>query len=257
MNKKEEIKHLLNVFNAKHVGSLLSHYDESIRKYKNRDWEACIQKAGKFVEAVIKSLSQYCNITVLRGREFKVSKLVEALKQSDKNTYDDIIRLLIPRACVFAYDISSNRGARHDSDEINPNKMDATVVVQIISWILAEMIRHSQKGSLQPDQAIELVDTLMEKKYPIFEEIDGRLYINKEGLSAPDTTLLLLNFIYPKRIDKEHLIDILNRHSFTRENANIAVSRIIKFVDVDTSGFKLRGIGREKADVILSKIHNE
>jgi hypothetical protein len=45
---------------------------------------------------------------------------------------DDSIRLLIPRNCVFVYDIASN-SSRHDPDEIDPNKMDAIVVVQNVS----------------------------------------------------------------------------------------------------------------------------
>ena len=254
MSEKEEIKNLLKVFNPKYVASFLNHFEESIKKFENRDWEICIQKAGKFVEAVIKVLANYCHIHIPRGREFKVGKLVEELRKADQSKYDDTIRLLIPRVCVFIYDISSNRGARHDPDEIDPNKMDAIAVVQNISWILAELARFSQKGSLAPDQAMELVEELMEKRYPIFEEIDGRLYVNKEGLSALDTAVLLLNFKYPNRIGKQNLTDMLVRHNFTRENSKMAITRLSKFVDEDDGGkLKLRGIGRVKADSILSR----
>jgi HEPN domain-containing protein len=254
MSKKEEIKNLLKVFNSKYVISLLNHFDESIKKFESGEWEICIQKAGKFVEALIKALADYCKIPIPRGREFKVSKLVEDLRKADLSKYDDTVRLLIPRICVFIYDISSNRGARHDPDEIDPNKMDAIAVVQGISWILAEMTRFSQKGSLAPDQAIELVEELMENKYPMFEEIEGRLYVNKEGLSALDTAMLLLNFKYPNRVNKQYLIDMLIRHNFTRGNSKMAISRLSKFVDEDEGGkLKLRGVGRVKADSILSR----
>jgi len=118
------------------------------------------------------------------------------------------------------------------------------------------MARFSQKGSLAPDQAIKLVQELMEKKYPTFEEIDGRLYINKEGLSALDTGILLLNFKYPNRLNKEYLRDMLIRHHFTGENSRMAISRLSKFVDEDGVGnLKLRGVGRNKADSILNRIH--
>jgi hypothetical protein len=254
MSKKEEIKNLLKVYNSKHVVSLLNHFDESIKKFENREWEICIQKAGKFVEAVIKALANYCQIPIPRGREFKVSKLIEDLRKADPSKYDDTIRLLIPRICVFIYDISSNRGARHDPDEINPNEMDAIAAVQNISWILAEMTRFSQKGSLAPDQAIKLVEELMEKKYPIFEEINGRLYVNKEGLSALDTAVLLLNFKYPNRVSKQYLTDMLIRHNFEHGNSKMAISRLKRFVDEDEGGnLKLRGIGRNKADLILNR----
>jgi len=254
MNNKEEIKNLLKVFNSKYVASLVNHFDVSIKNFENRDWETCIQKAGKFVEAVIKALANYSQIPIPQGRDFKVSKLVEELRKADQSKYDDTIRLLIPRGCVFIYDISSNRGARHDPDEIDPNEMDAVVAVQNISWILAEMVRFSQKGSLEPDQAVKLVQKLTEKKYPTFEEIDGRLYINKEGLSAPETAMLLLNFKYPNRVSKQNLIDMLIRHRFTRENSKMAIFRLSKYVDEDAEGkVKLRGIGRKKADLLLNR----
>ena len=50
--------------------------------------------------------------------------------------------------------------------------MDATAVLSVASWILGEM-RHSQKGSLKPDEVKSLVDGLIEKKYPLMEEVDG------------------------------------------------------------------------------------
>ena len=110
MSKKEEIKDLLKVFNSKYVISLLNHFDESIKKFESREWEICIQKAGKFVEAVIKALANYCQIPIPRGREFKVSKLVEELRKADPSKYDDTIRLLIPRIGVFIYEFQVIEG---------------------------------------------------------------------------------------------------------------------------------------------------
>ena len=85
-------------------------------------------------------------------------------------------------------------------------------------------------------------------------EYSGRLYVNKEGLSALETAMLLLNFIYPNRVGKQYLTDMLMRHNFTRKNSKMAISRVTKFIDDDAEGnIKLRGIGRVKADSILSR----
>ncbi len=254
VHKHEHVTNLLQMFQRKHVGAMLQHFSESVRAFERGEWESCILKAGKFVEAVIKALSEYAGLTLPNARKFKVSNFVTQLGQLDAAKLDDSIRLLIPRNCVFVYDIASNRGSRHDPDEIDPNKMDAIVVVQNVSWVLAEMIRLSQKGSLKPDEAADVVDGLMEKRYPDIEEIDGRIYVNRDGLSATDIGLLLLERKYPAKFNREELINTLLRNSVKKNNAQVAISRIQKYTDDDGQGnLKLRGNGRQKAAQIRAR----
>lgn len=248
-----QIDDLLQQFPRKHVGALLRHFSESVRAFEDGGWETCILKAGKFVEAVIKALAEYADLTLPKGRKFKVNQLVIQLGQLDAEKFDDSIRLLIPRNCVFVYDVASNRGSRHDPSDIDPNKMDAISVAQNISWILAEMIRLSHKGALKPDDAADVVDGLMEKRYPDIEEIDGRLYVNRDGVSATDVALLLLERRYPARFNREELVSTLVRNNVRKNNAQVAVSRIRKYTDDDGKGnLKLRANGRQKAAGIRS-----
>ena len=256
MKRINDIKKMLHVFDANLVRSLLTQFDETLKQYRNRKWEACISKAGKFVEVVVKILGKHCHLTIPRGRQFKVAKMIDDLRKADPNIYDDSVRLLIPRASYLVYDISSNRGGRHHSDEIDPNKMDATIVVENMSWILSELIRYSHIGSIKPEQAKNMVEALMEKKYPLFEEIDGRIYVNKMGLSATEVALLIMSFRYPLRINKNELINTLKRHGFKVSNAKVAISRLSRFVDDDGSeNYKLRGLGRDKAEKIIDDIN--
>lgn len=251
--QREHIAHLLQqVFLQKYVDAALRHYTDSVKRFGHSEWEPCLLKASKFIEAVIKALADYAKLALPNPRQFKVSAFIDKLAQLDHKKYDDTIRLLIPRICRFAYDIASNRGARHDPAEIDPNKMDAVVVVGSISWILAEMVRFAQKGSLKPDEAMRVVDSLMDRKYPYFEDIDGRSYVNLDGLSARDTALLLMDYRYPKRFYRDDLLIALERHGFKKQNSAMAVSRIQKFVDDDGKGnLLLRGNGRNEADRIL------
>ena len=247
-HKHDQVASLLKMFPRKHVGALLRHFSQSIRAFENEEWESCIHKAGKLVEAVMKALAEHASLTIPSAREFKVGKLVNQLAQLGPGTFDDSIRLLIPRNCVFVYDVASNRGSRHDSSDIDANKMDAIAVVQNIAWVLAEMIRLSHKGALKPEDAAEVVDRLMEKRYPDIEEIDGRIYVNRDGLSAPDIALLVLERKYPSRFGRDELIDTLCRHDVKKNGAQVAVTRIKKFIDDDGQGnLKLRANGRQKA----------
>lgn len=252
--KHDHVAGLLQTFPRKHVGALLRHFSDSIKAFENGDWEPCIHKAGKFVEAVMKALAVHANLTLPSAREFKVGKIVNQLAQFSPGQFDDSIRLLIPRNCVFIYDVASNRGSRHDSSEINANKMDAIAVAQNIAWVLAEMIRLSHQGALQPDDAADVVDRLMEKRYPDIEEIDGRIYVNRDGLSATDIALLVLERRYPSRLGRDELVDTLCRHEITRNSAQVALSRTKQFTDADGQGnLVLRSNGRQRAASIRAQ----
>jgi hypothetical protein len=136
--------------------------------------------------------------------------------------------------------------------------MDASVAISSASWILSEMVRFADSSSSNPDATAEIVEALMEKKYPFLENIDGRTYVNISGLSAKDIGLLLLNGIYPSRISRTDLIDLIKRHGFTKSAAAVSVTRLNQFVDDDGNGaWKLRGLGRQAASALLSKLADQ
>jgi hypothetical protein len=249
---KEQIKDiLLNCFSKKHIEASLDHYLKAIKEFQESNWEPSLSKIGKFIEGILKCLWVFCNQPLPPSRQFKVKDIVNKIEK--QTPLDDSLRLTIPRACVYIYDITSNRGARHDPQEIDPNKMDAAVAVSVSSWILAELVRFAKKGPT-PDLAEGLIEVLMEKQMPYFKEIDGRVYINIDKLSAAEVGLLLLYRIYPKRISRTELISQIIRHG-VRENASrVAVSRLSKYIDEVNDNWKIRGIGRAKAIKILSNI---
>ena len=47
------------------------------------------------------------------------------------------------------------------------------------SWILAELVRFCASNGLSPDEARKIVESVIERRYPIFEEIEGRIYVEK------------------------------------------------------------------------------
>lgn len=239
-------------FPAIHILAVLSHYSEAVKKYQASDWEGSLLKSGKFVEATLKALLVHCGLTVPPARRFKVGDAIRDLGQISSTTYDDTARLLIPRACTFIYDIVSNRGTRHDPDKVNPNKMDASVVMPMISWILAEMIRFAS-GIATPTETLEQVENLTEKKYPHIENVDGRLYVNIAGLRAREIGLLLLHAHYPHRITRVELTASMRRHGLKTNPIAIALTRLKSTVDETDNGWKLRAPGREEAEKILSQ----
>lgn len=248
---------LIKIFPSAHVTAFLKHFTDAVTKYQQEDWEGALAKSGKFVESSLKAIRIYTGGTLPPSRQFKVSNVVNQLGQLSGASYDDVLRLTIPRACTFIYDIVSNRGTRHDSEDFDPNKMDADVVVPMISWLLAEMIRFADQS--QPDNADvqALTEALMEKRHPIFETIDGRTYINHKGLSTKDLAILLLYARYPSRISRKDLSESIERHGGMSTNAiAIALTNIRDLIDDDGNGnWKLRELGRQKAVRIMGTLH--
>lgn len=252
---KQQIENLLTPkLPKRHVGAALEHFSGLVEQFQAGDWESCIVKAGKFVEAALKALLIHAGQTLPPPRKFSAGTVIDDLGRLPAATADDAIRLAIPRACRFAYDIASNRGARHDPGDVDPNEMDANAIVPTCSWILAEMIRYSQKGTVDVSQAQELVDSLTARRYPLIEEVDGRVYFHHRKKSAPDVALMALSYRYPKRVSVQELMATIQRHGFTAHNTQVAVGRIKRFVDDDGRGaLKLLAPGRQRADRLLSQ----
>ena len=246
---------LVQKFDAQHINACLNHFNAATDKYAIEEWDGVALKAGKFVEAVTKALMIYCKKTLPKGRDFKAGPQLRQLEQVSSADAPDEIRIVIPKACIFIYEVVNNRGGRHDAGDIDANPMDATTIMPLMSWVVAEMVRFCSTGS-DTDAAMALIKALTNKKYPLFEEINGRLYVNIDNLGAPDYALLILYKAYPKRIKRQNLIDLVVRHGVTKNAAKVAVSRL-KCVDDENDHLMLRGIGRAKADALLSKLNSK
>ena len=250
---EHELESLLAAkFSVRHIRAAIAHHQKAVEEFQSVDWEAAIAKGGKFVEAVLKALWTHVGETVPQDRLFKAGKIMDGLANKP-SIYDDTVRLTIPRVCRAIYDIASNRGARHDAGDVDPNQMDASLVVETSSWILAEMLRYSQKGSVDIALVADLVATLTERKFPFVEDVDGRSYFSLKGLSARDVVLLTLWRIHPRRMSKKELVEAAQRHGNSKANAAVAVSRVGEIVDDDGGGnLRLLMSGIREADALIA-----
>ncbi|HSZ60830.1 MAG TPA: hypothetical protein VK828_03480 [Terriglobales bacterium] len=240
-------------FAAKQVDSLIEHYQTMVSEFQKGEWEKAIIRSGKFVEATLKALWLFVGNPLPRAREFKVDFVIRELEKIPAANADDTVRISIPRACRFVYDIASNRGSRHDNQELNPNEMDANAVIGTCSWVLAEMVRFSQAGVVDTTQAREMVVRLTQKKFPVMEDVDGRVYFHLKGLSARDVALLTLWNVHPARLSKQEVIDAAKRHGSSLANAKMGVSRLDKVVDDDGQGnLRLLTPGVSEAEQLLA-----
>lgn len=245
-------KLLVAAFKREHVAALLRHFAGMTEEFEKGDWEDATAKGGKFVEAVLKALFVRTGKTPPKGKDFKVDAIIIALAATPLGSVDNSIRLTIPRACRFIYEVASNRGGRHDPDEIDPNEMDAQAVVSQGSWILAEMIRYAQRGARTMEEAKRAVESVMRRRYPLIEKIDGRTYFHGRKASGTDVAMVILLDTYPRRVAADDLVAQLTSNKFSLNNAKMAVSRIDRYVDRDKEGkLMLLAPGLVKAEAIL------
>src|SRR5687768_2738872 len=77
---KASIENLLTPkFPRKHTSAALNHFSEMVAKLQVGEFEPCIAKSGKFVEAVLKALWVHAGQTVPPGKEFKADKVINFL----------------------------------------------------------------------------------------------------------------------------------------------------------------------------------
>lgn len=248
---------MLNVleikFDKTRINKLITYFSGLIEKFEQGDWENSLVKSGKFVEVTIKLLWIFAGKKLPKAKEFKAGVYAQKIiaEVIPKEIPSDGIRLQIPRACIFLYDITSNRGGRHDSDEFNPNQMDAFISLELCKWILAELVRFCTSNGLSPDEAQKIVESLIEKRYPVFEEIEGRVYVDdKKHKTANQCALMVLYKRFPKRINKDELTEAVMRHNYKK--STLRFSRLSRFVDSDEKGILLRSAGRKEVEKLLA-----
>ena len=93
-------------------------------------------------------------------------------------------QILIPRMLPTLYEVRNNRGVGHVGGDVDPNHMDSTVVLGMVNWIMAELIRVMH--SLPVQEAQQAVDQLVERRVPVVWQIRDMKRILDTGYKLPD-----------------------------------------------------------------------
>lgn len=247
--------HLQAKFPKNHVDAMLRHYERMTADFQTAQWEESAVKGGKLVEAALKAIASLAGVTFSTGRNFKAGKVIDDLANRPSGSCHDSLRRLLPRACRLAYDIASNRGARHDPDEVDSNESDATVMMATCAWMCGEMIRVATSGAVTLDDAQKLVDGLAEKRYPVLEQVEGQLWFHGTRAGPRDIALVMLHHRYPGRMPREELLEALKRHGVKKPKAQVMISRLkrARLADERDEGLYLLAPGRMQAEEVLQE----
>lgn len=158
----------------------------------------------------------------------------KALENVDAARFSRSIRIQIPRVLVALYEIRNNRGVGHVGGDVDPNLMDAKVVMEMSKWVMAELVRVFHK--LSTADATKVVEALVEKTLPVVWDTGGRRRILAKGLSKLEETLLLLYSANSSVTDRTlfEWVEHSNWSAYKRDVLRTAHQRrLIEYVELD------------------------
>jgi hypothetical protein len=183
-----------SVLPAKLRDDLLNAFYEIIKNYREHRWEPSELNGGKLCEAVYTIVLGYLDGGQYPARAWKPSRFPDAclaLEIKYQHVPDSRSpRVLIPRMMIGLYDIRNNRGVGHAGADVDPNQMDASAVLYLSKWLVAELVRLLH--TLTPDEATEIVDSLIEREVALVWTHEDRKRVLRTGLTWKQQTLLLL-----------------------------------------------------------------
>lgn len=172
--------------------ALLGSFNEIMRNFRERRWEPSELNGRKLCEVVHSILRGHVDGR-MPALPMKPRNMVDAchdLEKADAKRFSRSVRIQIPRMLIALYEIRNNRGVGHVGGDVDPNHMDAKVVVEMGKWIMAELVRVFH--GLNIAEATRIVESLIERTVPIVWEVDGRRRVLRRGLTKKNQTLLLL-----------------------------------------------------------------
>lgn len=172
---------------------LFAEYDKILKNYRESRWEPAELNGGKFCEVVYSVLRGYVDKRYPskpeKPRNFVVA--CKDLENADKTQFCHSVRILLPRVLMALYDIRNNRGAGHAGADVDPNHMDATVVVGMSKWVMAELVRVFHNTTTESAQ--EAVESITTRETPLVWIVNGKLRVLDPKLSKSDQTLIVLH----------------------------------------------------------------
>ena len=174
---------------AQLVEEALLAYTEAKRRFFLGDFMPNAIEGGRFSEAVLRILQWQAtgNFAALGDAKFKAEQVIKQLEPL--SAAPDAVRFHIPRSLRVIYDIRNKRDTGHLGDGIDPNIQDATLVIGVMDWVMAELVRLHH--NVTPAVAQALIEELATREVPMIEVFNERPRVLAD-MRASEHVLVLL-----------------------------------------------------------------
>jgi hypothetical protein len=183
---------------------VLEAFIQAKRRFYLNDFMPNAVEGGRFSEAVLRVMQWATtgSYTSLANPKFKADPVITTLATLPSGSHPESIRLHIPRAVRVIYDIRNKRNTAHLSDGIDPNFQDASIVVAILGWVLAELVRLYHSVSANAAQAT--IEALVSREVPLIQVFDGKPRLLKT-VGASDHMLIFVYWAGENGVDRKEL----------------------------------------------------
>jgi len=166
-------------------------FQEILRNYREHRWEPSELNGGKLCETAYTIVRGYAD-SGYPAKPAKPANMLAACQSLEKegNRIPRSIRLQIPRLITFLYEVRNNRGIGHVGGDVDPNAMDAALVVAGAKWLMSELVRVFHDVDTATAQAT--VERLTERTIPIVWEVGGQRRVLEPSMKMNDKMLILL-----------------------------------------------------------------
>jgi hypothetical protein len=170
---------------------LIAAFNQIVTNYRERRWEPSELNGGKLCEVVYTILRGHVD-GIFPAKSSKPSNMVDACRTFEQaaSTFPRSVRIQIPRMLVALYEVRNNRGVGHVGGEVNPNQMDATCVLYMSKWIVAELVRLFH--DVNTEIAETAIDAIVERVLPAIWKVGEKLRVLDTTTTMKEKTLLLL-----------------------------------------------------------------
>jgi hypothetical protein len=170
---------------------LLAELNGIATTYRLRKWEPSELKVGKLCEIVYTILAGMV-APPFAAKPTKPKSMEKACQDlaNAPMTFPRTLRLTMPRVIVGLYEIRNDRGVGHAGGDVDPNHMDATMVLAGAKWLVAELIRIHH--NVETATATQVVDALVERTVPGIWTNGVVRRVLPRGLTRKQETLLLI-----------------------------------------------------------------
>lgn len=183
---------------GEHLASLPSELSEALEStfsaavdhFLKQEWDDAQVDGGRFAEAVLRYLQwrQKGSFTPIDGRS-KPHRKSTITKATQDSELPDSLRTQVAQSVELVMDFRNNRNSAHLGD-IDANRLDAITVIQLVQWIMGEIVRLETQVS--PAEVQALIDDLAQPYVPLVQYVEDRPTVLDPEMEAADKALVLL-----------------------------------------------------------------
>lgn len=231
---------------------LIAEHDSLIQAYLERRWTPAGVSGGKFCE-IVYTILDGSGAGTYASKPKKPKDMVAACKALEQRMdLPRSFRILIPRVLPPLYEVRNNRGSGHAGGEVDPNHMDTVVVLAMVNWVMAELVRVLH--STTTDEAQSVVDSLASRRIPLVWQGTERRRVLDTSLDLVAQTLVLIGTA-AKAVDVDEVFrdtGATNRTYFNKLLRKLHKDRLVELAS-DESNVLILPPGSARVEAIVKK----